>query len=107
MEKMSRSDRAKQFMPFAALRGYGAELRGKEKVISERKELTDEQAEELSRAVSGLKKGDIVKVFYYSLNGYVEMSGAVSFIDPVRKILRVIKTEIAFFDIYSIEKTEN
>ncbi|MBP5660197.1 MAG: hypothetical protein J6X08_02560 [Lachnospiraceae bacterium] len=33
--KMSREDRAKQFMPFAALKGYEEALRAKEKEIEE------------------------------------------------------------------------
>ena len=32
--KMSREDRAKQFMPFAALKGYPEALRKKEKMVS-------------------------------------------------------------------------
>ena len=33
--KMTREDRAKQFMPFAALKGYEEALRAKEKEIEE------------------------------------------------------------------------
>lgn len=36
--KMSREDRAKQFMPFAALKGYPEALRRKEKEIEAKKE---------------------------------------------------------------------
>ena len=36
--KMSRADRAKQFMPFAALKGYPEALRKKEKEIEKQKE---------------------------------------------------------------------
>lgn len=34
--KMSREDRAKQFMPFAALKGYEEALRAKEAEVEER-----------------------------------------------------------------------
>ena len=40
--KMSREDRAKQFMPFAALKGYPEALRKKEKEIEEQKEKRDD-----------------------------------------------------------------
>lgn len=36
--KMSREDRAKQFMPFAALKGYPEALRKKEKEVEEQKQ---------------------------------------------------------------------
>ncbi len=32
-QKMSREDRAKQFMPFAALKGYEEALRAKEHIV--------------------------------------------------------------------------
>ena len=40
--KMSREDRAKQFMPFAALKGYPEALRKKEKEVEAQKEKTDD-----------------------------------------------------------------
>ena len=106
MEKMSRAERAKQFMPFAALRGYGAEIKDKEKVVSVKKELTEEQAEELSHTVVGLKKGDVIKIVYYASDGYVEKTGAVSLIDFAMGIIRVVKTVIPFSDVYRVEKRE-
>jgi len=36
--KMSREERAKQFMPFAALKGYEEALREKEREVAEREE---------------------------------------------------------------------
>lgn len=36
--KMSREERAKQFMPFAALKGYEEALREKERRVAEREE---------------------------------------------------------------------
>lgn len=36
--KMSREDRAKQFMPFAALKGYEEALREKEREVAAREE---------------------------------------------------------------------
>lgn len=39
---MSREDRAKQFMPFAALKGYPEALRKKEKEIETQKEKQDD-----------------------------------------------------------------
>lgn len=40
--KMSREDRAKQFMPFAALKGYPEALRKKEKEVEAQKERFEE-----------------------------------------------------------------
>lgn len=43
--KMSREDRAKQFMPFAALKGYPEALRRKEKEVEAQKERMEDDEE--------------------------------------------------------------
>ena len=47
--KMSREERAKQFMPFAALKGYEEALREKEKVMVPKVELSEEREAELNQ----------------------------------------------------------
>lgn len=51
--KMSREMRAKQFQPFAALKGYSEALKKKEKVIEPRVEFSEEYQEELDRKQIG------------------------------------------------------
>jgi len=46
--KMSREERAKQFMPFAALKGYEEALREKERQVAEREAKEQLSEEELS-----------------------------------------------------------
>ncbi len=100
---MSKSDRAKQFMPFAALRGYYSAIRDKERVISEKRELTEEELLDLNQKMTELKKGDLVVVEFYKDGGYEKISGAVSFLDKVFGVIRIIKTDISFGDISKIE----
>ena len=64
--KMSREDRAKQFMPFAALKGYPEALRRKEKVVVPRAEVSEEYAEALDRKLRQVKKNDIITVIYFN-----------------------------------------
>ena len=56
-----------------------------------------------SNIVLKIKKGDIVTIKYYKDNGYTFIEGAVTFIDLAIKKISVIKTEIYFSDIISIE----
>lgn len=46
MKTISREQRARQFMPFASLRGYYAYVREQERHREPRRELSDDQAEE-------------------------------------------------------------
>ena len=59
---MSREDRAKQFMPFAALKGYEEALRKKEKIIVPGPVLSEEYKEELDRKLRQVKKNDMITV---------------------------------------------
>ena len=100
--KMDQADRAKQFMPFAALKGYEEALRLKEKIVVERVELSDELSEELDRNLRQVKRGDMIEVTYYQEGEYLKMTGLVARIDETSKVLKVVNTKIAFADICQI-----
>lgn len=101
--KMSREDRAKQFMPFAALKGYPDALRKKEKIVVEKQELSDEYKEELDFKLRQIQKNDMVKVIYYCKNEYLQVTGKVSRIDETAKVLKIVNTKINFDDLYEIK----
>ena len=63
--KMSRAERAKQFMPFAALKGYSEALRRKEKKIVPQIVLSEAQKEVLDWKLHQIRVKDIVTVIYY------------------------------------------
>ena len=59
---MKRQDRAKQFMPFAALKGYEEALRQREDKPQQRIILGEDEAEELDRKLRSLTVGSRVKI---------------------------------------------
>lgn len=99
---MSREDRAKQFMPFAALRGYEDALRAKERIVVDKKELSEERKEELDEIIQLIRKQNIVTVVYYEKDEYLKITGMVSRIDYDSRILQVVGTKISFDNIFSI-----
>ena len=101
-QKMSREDRAKQFMPFAALKGYPEALRKKEKIVVPRAEVSEEYAEVLDRKLRKVKKNDIITVIYFCNQEYLKKTGMVSRIDKSARVLKVVNTKIGFDDIYDI-----
>ena len=101
--KMSQADRAKQFMPFAALKGYEEALRAKEKVVVPRMELSEEMAQELDRKLHQIQRNDIITVVYYSGEEYLRITGMVSRLDLDARVLKVVNTKILFEDISVIE----
>ena len=96
------SQRAKIFAPFDALRGFSAALRAKEKIRTPRRLLLEDQLEELNQKAAGLKKGDRISVLCYSDDDCLSVSGFLSVIDPVKRILVVDGREIHFNDVYEI-----
>lgn len=102
--KMTKEERAKQFMPFAALKGYPEALRRKEKIVVSRMELSDEYKEMLDWKLRQVQKNDIITVTYFCKNEYLKQTGMVSRIDETARILQVVNTKISFEDIYEIEQ---
>ena len=95
-------NRAKQFVPFSALKGYEEALRAKEKILIPRMELSEEKKEELNRKLHQIKRNDIVTVIYFCKGEYIQMEGMVSRLDKDARILKVVNTKIPFEDIYEL-----
>ena len=104
--KASNLERARQFMPFASLRGYYDMIRESDREECEKRELTDDEKLAISSVLSSLNRGDVVKVRYFDTGGYVSKQGAVSKISAQEQTITIIKTAIRFDDILSIEKKE-
>ena len=92
------SERAKQFMPFAALKGFSEALLEKEKVIVPEKELSEDMYAELDRNYHRLEIGKRAEVVYYKEYEYVKMSR----IDENARILQIVNTKIPLDDIIEI-----
>ena len=90
-------------MPFSPLKGYDELLMERTLVKSDKIEISEEKAKEINDILSVIKKKDLINIVYYDKNSYKELKGLVSNIDDVDKIIKVIKTQINFHDIYSIE----
>lgn len=101
---MSREERAKQFMPFAALKGYPEALRKKEKIAVSKMELSEEYQEELNRKLHQIRKNDIVTAVYFHKGEYLQKKGVVSRIDTTARVIQIVNTKIYMDDLYDIEK---
>jgi len=99
-------ERARQFMPFASLRGYYDIIREKERVREPRRELSEDAAEELSGALSELRRGMLVRVRFYDSDHYENAEGVITGLDTVFRRLTIVRRSIAFDDILSVEQLE-
>ncbi|WP_241156434.1 MULTISPECIES: YolD-like family protein [unclassified Adlercreutzia] len=89
-------DRARQFKPFAALKGYYDLLAACERVPEPRRELTEEEQRELGEQLSRLVRGQVVTVTYYEGDASVTLTGAVAQVDTILRTLQIIQMRIPF-----------
>lgn len=94
--------RAKQFMPFASLKGYYDYIKEQERIKEPRKELSEDQAEELSAALSSLSIGDMVKVTHYCTDHYETTQGVLTELDKTFRYLVIVSRKIWIDDIVSV-----
>lgn len=97
--------RAKQFAPFAALRGLDETIRQQEVIYEPRKELSDDQKQELDMKLRMLSYGMRIQATYFvkkqehqMIGQYHTITGKVEFFDPAVH-LRIDDTEIPIKDI--------
>ena len=90
------ADRARQFMPFAALTGYYDLVEARARTAQPFHELTEDEAAVLSRRMAAVRKGSMVDITYYDRDAYVHRQGVVSRIDEVERALWVVKERVSF-----------
>ena len=95
-------NRAKQFIPFAAVKGYEEALRAKEKIIVEKIELSEEKKAELDFKLHQIHKNDMITVVYFWKDEYIKIEGMVSRMDIDARVLKVVNITIPFEDIYDL-----
>lgn len=103
---VNKNDRARQFMPFDALKGYKEALQEKRKIKINKKELTEDDISELSYKINQIQKNMIIKVIYYNKEEYLEVEGMVSKIDFDNRYVTIVKTKIKFDNILKIKSDE-
>ncbi len=99
-------DRARQFMPFAALRGYEelVDERAQDLLREQRHELTDEEREAFSHVVGSLSKGDTVCITVFDDDSGRErkVEGTVSEVVSALQRMRIGEEWIRFADVVNL-----
>ena len=104
---MRNSQRAAQLAPFAALTGYGDIIEASNIIYDTRKELSEDELDELNRCINVLKKNDTVKVVYFDSGYYKELTGKVTRIDLYEKTIRIDDLTIRLMNLRTMEIIES
>ena len=103
---VNKADRARQFLPFDALKGYKEAIMSKRKVVLTKKELSEDEAENLSYKFNQIQIGMMIKVIYFENSEYLSLEGMVSKLDFDNKYIQIVKTKVNINDIVSISGKE-
>ena len=106
-QKMPVAERAKQFMPFAALKGLPEALTQAERAHTARtkKEFSEEMAADLNRSLLSLNLGSQATICYYKAGHEQQITGSVTKLDATfRYLLMDGSLQIAFDDLLRVEK---
>ena len=103
MTGIYRKQRANQFLPYAALRGFEELIEEETRVVHPRRELAEDEAEELSRTLCAVSAGNLVRVTFYAVDTYFTARGELTALDRCFRTLTVGGREVCFDDIYSLE----
>lgn len=118
-EKMPVAERAKIFMPFSALTGYGDVIAEKQKITTERAVLSEERKAELDYKIQMLRENSHihnkkVKVCHFvrdekvsqeegkELGKYKELEGTLEKLDCISRQVTIDETVISLADIVDI-----
>lgn len=105
---MPRENRAKQFAPFNALKGFQEALRMKEYEHDKtlKKDLSEDQILKISSTILNMSKNDYAKIKFFVDGYYKELTSKVK-VDFENKVLNVENYNISFDDIFDIELVKN
>lgn len=96
------ADRAKQFMPFAALRGFEELVADIARAREGKRDLLDDYKAQLDYALQSLVAGDIVTVRHYKDETYIEITGKLIEICETERKIIVDDIQISIDDIFDI-----
>ncbi len=88
---MNKVARAKQFLPFDALKGLQEALREKEIEYEEKKDLSEDTLNDLNNKFNQIDNGSFVKITFYKNGKYSEIRGRVTNIDYIKKKIQINK----------------
>jgi len=107
-EKMPLSQRAKQFAPFDALKGFKEAIQdvNYQTELVDRIILSEDQLDKLDEIAHSLNKGERITITYYHKGRYLKLSGVFTKIDEIEKVMVMGGEVFGLGDIIEIHRTE-
>lgn len=101
--RMKRSDRAKQFAPFSALKGLEKAIQEQENLRTQPVLLSETRNAELDYLLHQVQPGQSIQITFYNGQRYQTVKGQVRKIDRSGKFLLVDECRVPIASIYEIQ----
>ncbi|MFR7591756.1 MAG: hypothetical protein ACLUVC_09950 [Longibaculum sp.] len=99
-----KEDRASIFSSFDALKGFREYLKQKERIVVEKRNLSEDECEILNWKIHQLQKGMIISLIHFDHGEYIKTEGFLSQIDlDYSKTLTIVDKKINIKDIIDID----
>lgn len=116
-KQMDRIQRASQFAPFSALKGYEESIFESGRIVDEKIELSQEQKDDISYKLiylqENIKMNILIKIIYFvpdknKLGGFYQNKiGILKKVDSIKRIIEFAdKTKIDIYNLYSLDFDE-
>lgn len=109
--KMGRVERAKQFAPFAALKGFEDAIGRESRTLLPKPTLSKEMTEQIDQILRSIQAGDIVSISYFVQDDTVPqygtvnvVSGVLQKIDTVERVAYIAGITIPLDDILDVKR---
>lgn len=109
--KMSIENRAKIFIPFAALTGYNESILEEGRLVGAKKELEKDKIEEINNILNNIDKDNIYQITYFKQDKYKDGGEYIDVITKINKIdfaykrITIDNKELIYIEnIYNITK---
>lgn len=100
---MAGNNGASQFSAFAALTGYKDLIEEHNQIYEPRRELSEEELQVLSDKISQVHKGSDITITFFNNDKYETLSGTVTRIDFIYRVISINSKKIFLDDINAIE----
>lgn len=114
-DRMTMEDRAKIFLPFAALKGFEDAIEAKQRIVVEKSELSEDAKEFLDQRITKIKElleagaQPIITVVHFvkdpgSNEGqYIKTTGVATKLNWESRWIKIVNKKIDLNEVYSIE----
>lgn len=107
LEDIMHKNHAQIFQSFDALKGFRELLAQQEQIHVPKRELSEDQRDELDWKLRQIKVGSMIRIVYRKDQDYIQLEGIVSKLNIDMRMLQIVKKKIDLLSIVEIDLLEN